>query len=72
MVSTVAEPERPLERLEIVILANGARVDHWAYHPPSGEQRLLGRHHFATAYLARQFAAMINQATGAPIIEARQ
>ena len=67
-----AEPEKPLERLEIVTLANGARVDRWAYHPPSGEQRLLGRHHFATPDLARQFAALVNQATGSPIIEASQ
>lgn len=68
----MGEPEKPGERIEIVRLANGARVDSWAFHPPSGEQRLMGRDHYSTLALARQFAAMLSKATGSPIIEAAQ
>lgn len=58
---------RPKERIDVVRLAHGWRVDHWAYHNATGVQRLMGRDHYAARETACRFAQLLSQLTGAPI-----
>lgn len=59
----------PKEFIRIQPLARGFRIDMTTYDPASGEYRKVDPTHYATRDLADQFAEMMHQATGLPIIE---